>query len=39
MAPNYLAENGDPEKLDKLFKMTANLSMKNMVGFNKARRL
>lgn len=39
MAENYVAVNGEPEKLDKLFKMTTNLSMKNMVGFNKARRL
>lgn len=39
MNETYYAENNNPAVLDKLFKLTSNISMKNMVGFNRHKRL
>jgi hypothetical protein len=38
MNQTYITEHG-PGVLEKLFKLTCNISMKNMVGFNSNKRL
>jgi DNA topoisomerase-2 len=37
--PNFFAENNSIAVLEKVFKLSTSISMKNMVGFNSHKRL